>query len=105
MGALLEEGKPELSSISVLPLHDRVIHRPTIDSGRRAGLEAVYGNAQLFDLLSQLRRRCLTSAARRNLSLKAQMNATAQEGAGGKNYRLGVERSTIQRCDTIAAVS
>jgi hypothetical protein len=69
----------ELLDLAVLPLQPREIDGSAIDPRRRTRLESRHGEANLFQLVGQVRRRRLARPSAGNPSLSPDVNAAAEK--------------------------
>ena len=84
------EGHGRPGVVAPLFLHHGEIHGLAVDARRRARLEPAHVEGQFAQALREANR-CLVPGATAGLVLHAQVDHTAQEGAGGQDHGPGME--------------
>src|SRR5437867_6395080 len=80
------EGEAVGGAVSVLALDPGPIDRAAVHSRRRAGLEARRHKSKCFNMLCDIDGWLIAGATCRNLRVGAEVDATAEEGAGGEHH-------------------
>ena len=95
----MRPGEIEVLDLTLLHLEAAEVHGAAVDARRRAGLESPADDAELLELLREMRRRRVAGAPAGDLRLGADVNAPAQERAGGDHDRARAEAPLLERLD------
>src|SRR5690348_13012446 len=95
----MRPGVVELLDLTLLSLELLQLHRSTVDPRRRSRLEARDLEANVLQLLGEMRRGGLASPTAGKARLCPDMNSTSKEGAGGDDDRPRPESPTFERLD------